>query len=53
MSMTEHLLDSMAQSVNGSYITNWLGCEINLQGPYKHFHFQILIQKLLLKNKDN
>jgi lysyl-tRNA synthetase class 2 len=35
MDMTEHLLENMAQSVNGSYLTNWCGTEINLQGPYK------------------
>lgn len=45
MDMTEHLLENMAQSVNASYLTNWCGIEINLQGPYKRLDMMDTLQE--------
>ncbi len=44
MDMTEHLITNMAQTVNGTYLTTWLGTEINLQGPYKRLDMMDTLQ---------
>ena len=45
MNMTEHLLENMAFSVNNSYLTTWLGTEINLHGPYKRLDIMDTLQE--------
>ena len=53
MNMTEHLLENMSLSVNGSYLTNWFGNEINLHGPYQRLDMMdTLEQQIRIKLND-